>query len=335
MYDKSNRCRGVLAIGFCVFLCAAGAARLHAQTGDGAATIAGAVLDVAGKPIANAAVSVKNESTGSVRQATSDNDGRFSVTGLTEGLYTIEASAPSFATSRRTRVKIGAGGTENVSISLNVGELSQSITVEGTVSVAAELAPSQSTLDARSAKSEISPEFIQNFASPIADFTELLQMAPGTFSVNPNGVGLGDSKTFFRGFKDGLYTMAVDGIPFNDTNDPTHHSWAFFPTQFMAGIDFDRSPGSAATIGPTNFGGSINLLSRSVPYTPGIRATASYSSFNTRMLALDLDFGQFGGKDKKSSLVINLHQMLSDGYQTYNYQKRVAGFMNEISVPAE
>ena len=45
------------------------------------------------------------------------------------------------------------------------------------------------------------------------------------------------------------------------------------------------------------------------------------------MLALDLDSGQFGGKDKKSSLVINLHQMLSDGYQTYNYQKRVAGFM--------
>src|SRR5713226_5391117 len=300
MYDKSNRCRGVLAIGFCVFLCAAGAARLYAQTGDGAATIAGAVLDVAGKPIANAAVSVKNESSGSVRQATSDNDGRFSVTGLTEGLHTIEASAPSFATSRRTRVKIGAGGTENVSISLNVGELSQSITVEGTVSVAAELAPSQSTLDARSAKSEISPEFIQNFASPVAGYSELLNMAPGTFSVKPNGVGLGDSKTYFRGFADGQYTMTVDGIPFNDTNSPTHHSWAFFPSQFIAGIDFDRSPGSAATIGPTNFGGSINMLSRSVPYTADLRVTGSYGSFNTRMLALDLDSGQFGGKDKQS-----------------------------------
>src|SRR5258708_34864839 len=129
MYDKSTRCRGVLAIGFCVFLCAAGAARLHAQTGDGAATIAGAVVDVAGKPIANAAVSVKNESTGSVRQATSDNDGRFSVTGLTEGLYTIEASAPSFATSRRTRVKMGAGRTENLSVSLNLRELSHTMTL--------------------------------------------------------------------------------------------------------------------------------------------------------------------------------------------------------------
>lgn len=311
----------------CVFLSLGGSAWLQAQSSDGTATVTGTVQDVAGKPIPGAAVSVRNESNGLVRSATAGTDGRFSATGLPVGQYIIEVTAPSFATSRRTGLKLAANGTEDVTISLNVGELAQSITVEGSVSIAAELAPSQSTLDARSAKSEISPEFVQNFASPVADYTELLNMAPGTFSVNPNGVGLGDSKTFFRGFADGQYTMTVDGIPFNDTNSPTHHSWAFFPSQFIAGIDFDRSPGSAATIGPTNFGGSINMLSRAVPYTPGIRATASYGSFNTRMLALDLDSGQFGGKDKKSSLVINVHQMLSDGYQTYNYQKRVAGFI--------
>ena len=106
-------------------------------------------------------------------------DGKFSVTGLPAGTYSIEASAPSFASSRRTGVKLAAGATENVSIALNVGELSQTVTVEGTVSVAAEMAPSQSTLEARSAKSEISPEYIQNFASPVADYTELLNNAPG------------------------------------------------------------------------------------------------------------------------------------------------------------
>jgi iron complex outermembrane recepter protein len=256
-----------------------------------------------------------------------DQEGKFVVAGLAAGTYTVEAAAPSFATSRRTGVKVAANGTAAVNISLNVGELAQSITVEGTVSVAAETAISQNTLDATSARSEVSPEFIQNFASPVADYTELLNYTPGTFSVNPNGIGLGDSKTYFRGFKDGQYTMQADGIPFNDTNDPTHHSWAFFPSQFIAGIDFDRSPGTASSIGPTNFGGTVDLLSRSVAYTPGIRATASYGSFNTRMLALDADSGQFGGKSKKSSLTINIHQMLSDGYQTYNYQKRVAGFI--------
>ena len=302
-----------------------GLATLYAQPVD--TTITGAVNDVTGKGIGGASVAIKNESTGAVRLIATAADGHFSVAGLPAGTYSVEASAPSFASSRRTGLKLAAGGSENITISLNVGELSQTVTVEGTVSVAAETAPSQSTLEARSAKSEISPEFIQNFASPVADYSELLQMAPGTYSVNPNGVGLGDSKTFFRGFKDGLYTMTVDGIPFNDTNDPTHHSWAFFPSQFIAGIDFDRSPGSAASIGPTNFGGTITLLSRSVPYGMDVRATAMYASYNTRMLALDFDSGQFGGKSKKSSFVINLHQMLSDGYQTYNYQKRVAGFL--------
>ena len=318
--------RNVFALRMCVFFFAVGSVTLPAQWSDNSATLGGAVQDVTGKAIANAAISVRNESGGATHQAQSDAEGKFSITGLAEGSYTIEASAPSFSSSRRAGVKLAAGATENVSMSLNVSELVQSITVEGAVSMAAEKAPIQSTLDARSAKSEISPEYIQNFASPVADYTELLNNAPGTFSVNPNGVGLGDSKTFFRGFKDGQYTMQADGIPFNDTNDPTHHSWAFFPSQFIAGVDFDRSPGSAASIGPTNFGGTVNLLSRSVAYTPDIRGTASYGSFNTRMLALDLDSGQFG-PDKKSSLTINLHQMLSDGYQTYNYQKRVAGFL--------
>jgi len=296
-----------------------------AQTGTG--TVSGVIQDVTGKPIPGAFVAARNESTGVAKPASSGSDGRFSISDLPAGKYTVDVSAPSFAGTRRSGIALAANATEDIKISLNVGELSQSITVEGTVSVAAEYSPSQNTLEARSAKSEISPEFIQNFASPIADFTELLQMAPGTFSVNPNGVGLGDSKTFFRGFKDGQYTMSVDGIPFNDTNDPTHHSWAFFPSQFIAGAEFDRSPGTAATIGPTNFGGSINLLSRAVPYEMDIRGTAMYSSFNTRMLALDFDSGNFGGKDKKSSLVINIHQMLSDGYQTFNRQKRVAGFL--------
>src|ERR1022692_2339835 len=314
-------------IRWCLVLavCSCGFLRLQAQAGD-AAAVTGTVLDVAGKAIPNAAVSVRNESTGAARMAMSSSDGKYSVTGLPVGTYSIEVSAPSFATSRRAGVKLPAGETETAAMTLNVGELSQTVTVEGTVSVAAEMAPSQSTLEARSAKSEISPDFVQNFASPVADYTELLNMAPGTFSVNPNGVGLGDSKTYFRGFADGQYTMLVDGIPFNDTNSPTHHSWAFFPSQFIAGIDFDRSPGSAASIGPTNFGGTVDLLSRSVAYTPDIRATASYGSFNTRMLALDIDSGQFG-PGKKSSLTVNLHQMLSDGYQTYNYQKRVAGFI--------
>jgi iron complex outermembrane recepter protein len=226
---------------------------LPAAQAQSTGTISGAVLDVTAKPIPAAVVSIKNESAGAPRNVVADQEGKYSVAGLPAGTYTVEASAPSFSPSRRAGVKVGDGETAGVNISLNIGELAQSITVEGAVSVAAETAPSQNSLETLSARSEVSPDFIQNFASPVADFTELLNYTPGTFSVNPNGVGLGDSKTYFRGFKDGQYTMQADGIPFSDSNDPTHHSWAFFPSQFIAGIDFDRSPGTASSIGPTNF----------------------------------------------------------------------------------
>src|SRR5262249_57378926 len=111
------------------------------------------------------------------------------------------------------------------------------------------------SLTARSAQSLISAEYIQNYTSPISDYSQVLQMAPGTFSVSANGPGLGDTKTFFRGFKDGQYSMTYDGIPFNDTNDPTHHSWAFFPAQTIGSTVFERSPGSAASVGPSTYGG--------------------------------------------------------------------------------
>src|ERR1700687_5847898 len=97
----------------------------------------------------------------------------------------------------------------------------------------------------------------------------------------------------------------------------------------MGGADFDRARGTASTVGPTNFGGSINLLSRDLQAyrEPVVRATASYGSFNTRLFDFSIDSGAFGGAEKRSNLFIDLHQLLSDGYQTFNYQKRVAGAM--------
>jgi iron complex outermembrane receptor protein len=188
---------------------------------------------------------------------------------------------------------------------------------------ASKTAISQGSLDARSAKSEVSNEFVRNYTSPVADFSQVLQMTPGLYSYSPNGVGLGDTKTYFRGFSDGDYSMTFDGIPFQDTNSATHHSWAFFPSQFIGGAVIDRSPGSAATIGPANFGGSVNLLSRVLEPQQRISGFGSYGSFNTKIYGAEMETGQFGSEGQ-SNLLINVHQMTSDGYQTFNKQQRDA-----------
>src|ERR1035438_1467858 len=103
----------LLALCLCLFV------RLHAQSGD-TATVTGTVLDVAGKGIPSAAVSVKNEANNGARQVMSGTDGKFSVTGLPAGTYAIEVTAPSFASSRRTGLKLEAGATEDGSLALNV-----------------------------------------------------------------------------------------------------------------------------------------------------------------------------------------------------------------------
>jgi len=291
----------------------------------GTAAVAGTVVDPSGNPIQQATVAVKNQASGAVRSATTATDGHFTVGSLPAGMYSVDVAANGFSVDSRTGVRLASGVTVTLPITMQVASVSQSVTVEAAVTLAVEAAPSQSSLDAKSAESVISSTYIRNFISSTGDYSDVLQMSPGTFSVSPNGPGLGDTKTFFRGFKDGLYNMTFDGIPFNDTNDPTHHSWVWFPTPFIGSTVFDLSPGDATSIGPANAGGSVNILSREATVDQDIQGTISYGSFNTRMLSLDYDSGLFGGRNKKSSLLLNIHNLSSDGFQTYNYQDRWAG----------
>ncbi|MDP9171188.1 MAG: TonB-dependent receptor [Acidobacteriota bacterium] len=296
---------------------------LRAQQGVG--TIAGAIFDQAGKTVAAASVTVRNDAATFTRAVTADADGHFSVNDVAPGTYIIETTAPGFARNTRRGVSPAANGAENVSITLNVDAVSQSVTVQETVSLAVDTAPAGNTLDATSARTEISNALITNFMAPVADFAEVIQQAPGAFSLNPNGIGLGQGKSFFRGFSDGQYTLTFDGIPFEDTNSPTHHSWASFPRQWISSTDFDRSPGQASSFGPTNFGGSINMKSPELQADPDIRGTVTYGSFNTQLYSLDIESGLFG-PGKKDSVLFNVNAMTSDGYQTFNYQQRDAGY---------
>jgi len=319
MRDVLNHWRRVLAVAACALI-VTGAVRLQAQAG---AALGGTVLDPEAKVVVNATIIVRNEATNEIRTTATDASGHFSVAGLMPGLYTIEVAVPGFEIVRRNAVRAAGGPSEDVAIKLSVANITETVTVSTALPAAAVAAPSQGSLTARSAESLISNEYIRNYTSPFSDYSQVLQMAPGTFSVSANGPGLSDTKTFYRGFQDGQYSMTFDGIPFNDTNDPTHHSWVFFPAQTIGSTVFDRSPGSAASIGPSTYGGSVNMLSRSLPADPVISGTASYGSFNTRLFDVQFDSGKLGSSGK-SRLLIEGHDMQSDGYQTFNDQHRKA-----------
>ena len=312
-----------LLLSLCSVLISAAPQSVYAQTAS--TTITGTVTDGKGGVLQSATVNIKSEPTSNVRTVKVDAQGHFSLGGFTPGRYTVEVSAPGLDLNRRT-VQLTAGQDPDISVAMNVGGVSQQVTVEANSlgSVAAALAPMDASLEATSARTYITPTFVQNFTSPVADYGEAVAMAPGTFTLNGNGVGLGQSKTYFRGFPDGNYDIDFDGIPFYDTNSPTHHSWAFFPAQFFGGIDLDRSPGTASTVGPTPFGGSIHLLSKDMSPVQNVRGQFSYGSFNTYLYD-----GQFDSANvlpnKKLNFQIDVHHLQSDGYQTFNYQTRNGG----------
>ena len=104
-------------------LAASGPVRLWAQ--QAGSTLAGNVLDQAGNSVPNAAVVVKNDATNVSKNTTTNADGHFEVTGLPAGVYTVEVSAPGFATSIRTGVQAAAETPQEISISLELAAQSQ------------------------------------------------------------------------------------------------------------------------------------------------------------------------------------------------------------------
>src|ERR1017187_8048538 len=83
---------GLLAVG--ALLCAGGLSQLYAQQNG---TISGTVLDQTGKPIQEAVVELKSETTGTPRSVISDASGKFLASDLAAGSYSIRVSAPGFA----------------------------------------------------------------------------------------------------------------------------------------------------------------------------------------------------------------------------------------------
>ncbi|SEC37277.1 TonB-dependent receptor [Terriglobus roseus] len=298
-------------------------APLSAQSGT---SVTGTVVDSKGEFVTHAKIAVHSPDNKITRSTVSDEAGRFLISNVPVGTYILDADAPGFATTHEASVTVDAGKVTTMNVTLRIGNLEQMVEVQADASnsIAAQQAPMDARLDARSARTEITSHFIENYTSPAADNTEMIFFAPGTFSVNSNGSGLGDSKSFFRGFSDGNYDITFDGIPYEDTNSPTHHSWAFFPAPFIGSIDFDRSPGTASTVGPTPFGGSINMLSKTLRQNPDIIGSVSYGTWNTILSDFQVNSGPLGA-NKKTHFLADFNHLTSDGFQTFNGQMRSAG----------
>jgi iron complex outermembrane recepter protein len=299
------------------------------------ASITGTVVDSHGAAVVNASVVAKNQTTNALSKVNTDGVGHFAISGIAVGRYTLTISAKGFGVTSKPNIAASAQ-PQDISVTLGVQSVEQSVEVQAIAgdSIAGQHALSQSTLDTVAPKSEISGEFIRQFTPPTTDYSEIVNIAPGTISYNPNGVGLGQGTIYFRGFQDGDFNITWDGIPFNDSNNPTHHSWVFFPGVWIGSVDFDRSPGTAATIGQATYGGSINLLSPEIPSEQSIQSQVAYGSFNTLLADGRYNSGLFG-PHKNIALALDVHRMTTDGFETFNDVVRNGGDIKVMYKPSD
>jgi hypothetical protein len=92
--------------------------------------IAGTVTDPTGATIPGAEVSAKNTSTDAVSTAKADGEGKYVLRNLPAGLYVVQFSSSGFQAYAITNVPVRSSNVTHLDARLNVGSVTQTVTVE-------------------------------------------------------------------------------------------------------------------------------------------------------------------------------------------------------------
>ena len=227
-------------------------------------------------------------------------------------VLSLSASPFAFAQSNASAVDLGTVGGSSGSGAATTTSVTAA---KGTASA---VAPTQANLKATQPQSIISRSFIEESVAPTGNFNTIVTIAP-SIATQPaaNGPGLGDTKSTLRGFQDGQYNVTFDGIPFGDSNDPTHHSTSYFPASVIGGVIIERGPGNASNLGQSTYGGSINLLSKVPSQERKFSVYTSFGTWNTNLEGLSFESGRLANYGD-ATVQLNYQHLASDGYLTNN-----------------
>ncbi|HSI16906.1 MAG TPA: TonB-dependent receptor [Sphingomonas sp.] len=237
---------------------------------------------------------------------------------LLGGASALVLAMTAFAATAETRAAPAASDAPAAPAADDAQKIAEGSDIVVTATRANEIAPVTASLATTQPQSIISRSFIEDSLPATSDFNQIALISPSVSGYgNANGPGLSESKAQIRGFQDGEYNITYDGVPFGDTNDPTHHSNTFFPSNTIETLIVDRGPGNASQLGQATFGGNINLFSRATRDDMGVELKGSYGSYNTYLLRGVFQSGaikSLGGTE----IVLSGQHIGSDGARTYS-----------------
>jgi hypothetical protein len=170
---------------------------LYAQQAD-RAVISGIVTDSSGAAIPDAKVTITNEGTGSKTVVGTNSAGNYSTPPLTLGTYAVEVEKEGFKLATNRGIVVTGAQTYRQDVSLQLGSVSQSVTVEG----GAEQINTENATVSHSIGETYYRDLPAAMGADIRLAESLLQLQPGFVPMQPNGDAI------FRGSQ---FTSRING----------------------------------------------------------------------------------------------------------------------------
>ncbi len=186
---------------------------VHAQVAG--ATLSGTVTDASGGAVAGAKISVRNVATNVTIGTTTNTSGFYSVANLIPADYEVAVSAAGFSTAV-SKLTLTVGKQQELSVSLNVGRVTEEVTVIG---AAPAVETTNSTISA-----EVDSTTVRELPLNGRDWASLAALQPGVAAVRTQEVitqvgsharGLG-SQLSIDGNRPTQNTYRLNGVIIND-----------------------------------------------------------------------------------------------------------------------
>jgi hypothetical protein len=245
---------------------------LAALTGD----IQGTVLDPKGLAIAGARVTVRNVGTQAARVAITDEQGQFSVLQLDIGDYDVRIEKDGFSTALLGTVAVRSGETVRLNAPLQVGSLSQTVTVEAAAQII-------DTADAQVTAS-FDAQKVANLPNLGRDPMAYATLVPGTVPVTKDNSFLSSGDFNINGQRGRAINITVDNAVATDIT-----ATGFLPGLGPFSLDSVQEVKVIAGVGNAEFGrnsgAQVQIITKSG--TNEIHGTAYWFLRNAALNARD------------------------------------------------
>ena len=190
-----------------ILILSAVTAMAQATTGS----LRGTVTDSNGGAVAGAAVTVKNESTGTAGAFTTSTDGNFDVPALQPGSYSVTTEAKGFKRAVSTNVQIKIGIVNPLVVVLEPGDVSETVTIPAGTDTIVQRDQAQISTTIESRRIADLPS---NGAGGGIDTLALL--APGVIANRAGGTNTNGTGLSVNGNRGRANNFQIDGADNND-----------------------------------------------------------------------------------------------------------------------